>query len=166
MTIIKPTKSYKIGPIQLSDINNNHTYIAANPNGRLRSIQDPNTDLTLWESGAIIEYLTEKYDKTHKLSFVAGTADVCHARQWLFFKTNSHCQRPYCGQAMWFIGYQPIPEAHGKSGSCTGSRFSYADITIPVAQFNHDEYPHVKQWAENKLARPSVEKLLQPQDAE
>lgn len=84
-------------------------YVAINPNGRLPSIQDPNTGLTLWESGAIIEYLTETYDKDHKLSFVAGTAESYHARQWLYYQTTG--QGPYYGQAMWFIIYQPLPEA-------------------------------------------------------
>ncbi|TVY56765.1 Glutathione S-transferase-like protein gedE [Lachnellula suecica] len=84
-------------------------YVAINPNGRLPSIQDPNTDLTLWESGAIIEYLTEKYDTAHKLSFAPGTPEHYHARQWLFYQTTG--QGPYFGQAMWFIIYQPLPEA-------------------------------------------------------
>jgi glutathione S-transferase len=30
-------------------------YAKVNPNGRLPAIHDPNTDLTIWESGAIIE---------------------------------------------------------------------------------------------------------------
>jgi len=75
-------------------------YVAINPNGRLPSIQDPNTNITLWESGAIIEYLIEVYDKDYKLSFAPGTPEYFHAKQWLFFQTTG--QGPYYGQAVWF----------------------------------------------------------------
>lgn len=34
-----------------------------------KAIEDPNTDITLWESGAIITYLIEQYDKDHVLSY-------------------------------------------------------------------------------------------------
>jgi glutathione S-transferase len=86
-------------------------YLAININGRLPSLQDPNTDLTLWETGAIFEYLTETYDKDHKLSFPAGSAEFYHARQWLYFQTTG--QGPYYGQAMWFIVYhhEQLPSA-------------------------------------------------------
>jgi len=86
-------------------------YLAININGRLPSLQDPNTDLTLWETGAILEYLTETYDKDHKLSFPAGSAEFYHARQWLYFQTTG--QGPYYGQAMWFIVYhhEQLPSA-------------------------------------------------------
>lgn len=31
-----------------------------NPNGRVPAIEDPNTGIVLWESGAIIEYLIDQ----------------------------------------------------------------------------------------------------------
>jgi glutathione S-transferase len=80
-------------------------FLAINPNGRMPAIHDPNTDLTLWESGAILEYLVEKYDTEHKLSFPAGSHEAQHARQWLFFQVSG--QGPYYGQAVWFTKYHP-----------------------------------------------------------
>ena len=86
-------------------------YLAINPNGRLPSIQDPNTGITLWESGAIVEYLIERYDTSHKLSFEQGTPEYYHAKQWLFFQTTG--QGPYYGQAAWFIKFhhEQVPSA-------------------------------------------------------
>ena len=44
-------------------------YIDVNPNGRLPAIEDPNTGITLWESGAIVQYLVETYDKKEVLTY-------------------------------------------------------------------------------------------------
>jgi glutathione S-transferase len=88
-------------------------YEAINPNGRLPSIYDPNTDITLWESGAIIEYLIERYDtaEPRKLSFVPRSPEAEHARQWLYLQATG--QGPYYGQAWWFLNYHPekVPSA-------------------------------------------------------
>src|ERR1700761_6456039 len=36
-------------------------------------IDHGNNDFTIWESAAIIQYLVDRYDKSHKLSFPIGT---------------------------------------------------------------------------------------------
>ncbi|KAL4923849.1 uncharacterized protein BDV17DRAFT_301396 [Aspergillus undulatus] len=62
--------------------------------------QDPNTQLTLCESGAIIQYLIGQYDKDHKLGY-----EALHERH--------PGQSPYYGQGAWFSVLQPekIPSA-------------------------------------------------------
>ncbi|KAK3315160.1 glutathione S-transferase Ure2-like protein [Apodospora peruviana] len=92
---------YEIDPIPLSDVKKPE-YTAINPNGRLPSIHDPNTDLTLWESGAIVLYLVDRYDtaEPRKISFAPGTPEAYKAQQWLFFQASG--QGPYYGQAAWF----------------------------------------------------------------
>lgn len=67
-------------------------------NGRLPTLVDPNNvvngggegeGFTIWESGAIIEYLVERYDNTeHKISFSAGTNEYYLAKQWLHFQVG------------------------------------------------------------------------------
>lgn len=89
-------------PITFSDVKK-PDYVAINPNGRLPSIHDPNTDITVWESGAIMLYLIDKYDPDHKISFARETPEAYHAQQWLFFQTTG--QGPYYGQAVWFKIY-------------------------------------------------------------
>jgi glutathione S-transferase len=101
---------YEVIPIPLSDVKK-PDYVAINPNGRIPAIHDPNTDITLWESGAIVEYLIERYDTEHRLSFAPGTPESYHAKQWLYFQVSG--QGPYYGQAAWFKKYHPeqVPSA-------------------------------------------------------
>ncbi|KAK6384221.1 hypothetical protein LTR65_009793 [Meristemomyces frigidus] len=75
---------------------------SVNPNGRVPAIEDPNTGLKLWESGAIIEYLLETYDTSHALSYASGS-EKWEAKCWLHFQTSG--QGPYFGQRAWFILY-------------------------------------------------------------
>ncbi|KAL2844432.1 hypothetical protein BJX68DRAFT_269663 [Aspergillus pseudodeflectus] len=85
-------------------------FIDINPNGRVPAIVDPNTDLTLWESGAIIQYLIEQYDTERKLSY-----DSLHEKhllnQWLHFQMSG--QGPYYGQLAWFavLHAEKVPSA-------------------------------------------------------
>lgn len=76
---------YEVKDINFADLKQPE-FLKINPNGRMPAIQDPNTDLTLWESGAIIEYLVEKYDTERKISFEPGSKESYLAKQWLFFQ--------------------------------------------------------------------------------
>lgn len=58
-----------------------------NPNGRVPAIEDPNTGLTLWESGSIIQYLLETYDPSHKLSYASGK-EKWDQNNWFHFQTS------------------------------------------------------------------------------
>ncbi|MCJ1460051.1 hypothetical protein MMC28_010430 [Mycoblastus sanguinarius] len=149
---------YEVIPVAFSDVKKPE-YLAINPNGRLPSIHDPNTDITLWESGAIIEYLIERYDTKHRLSFAPGTPESYHAKQWLYFQTTG--QGPYYGQLIFFKKFhsEQVPSAieryakevnrvsgvlegylaqqkqeHGGSSDggpwLVGNKFSYADMAF------------------------------------
>lgn len=82
-------------------------YEKININGRIPAVEDPNTGITLWESGAIIEYLVETYDKRKVISFQPGTDEYFKAKQWLFFQVSG--QGPYFGQAIFFHMFNPEP---------------------------------------------------------
>ncbi|KAI1378856.1 glutathione S-transferase [Hypoxylon crocopeplum] len=79
-------------------------YVSINPNGRVPAIEDPNTGVTLWESGAIIDYLVEQYDKEHKLSYDT-VPEKYLVRQWVAYQISG--QGPYYGQAVWFDRIHP-----------------------------------------------------------
>ncbi|PYI11237.1 putative glutathione S-transferase 1 [Aspergillus sclerotiicarbonarius CBS 121057] len=101
---------YTTIPIPLSTVKQ-PPYTSINPNGRLPALHDPNTNLTIWESGAIIQYLISRYDNTHKISFPEGTNENYLTAQWMFFQASG--QGPYFGQASWFKKFHPerVPSA-------------------------------------------------------
>lgn len=64
------------------------------------AIQDPNTDVTLWDTGAIILYLIEQYDPQRTLTY--DTLKEKHLlHQWLMFQVSG--QGPYFGQCAWYV---------------------------------------------------------------
>ncbi|GAW10921.1 hypothetical protein ANO14919_002590 [Xylariales sp. No.14919] len=85
-------------------------YLKLNPNGRVPAIEDPNTGLTLWESGPIVEYLVDQYDKDHKISYDTFTEKYL-IKQWIGYQISG--QGPYYGQGVWFSLFHPekLPSA-------------------------------------------------------
>ncbi|KAF2792946.1 glutathione S-transferase [Melanomma pulvis-pyrius CBS 109.77] len=77
---------------------------SVNPNGRVPAIHDPNTNITLWESGAIVTYLIDQYDTEKKLTYDTFP-EKYHLVQWQHFQASGH--GPYLGQAAWFLMFHP-----------------------------------------------------------
>lgn len=153
------------------------------------AIEDPNTGITLWESGAIIEYLVETYDKERKMSFAPGTTEYFHAKQWLYFQVSG--QDPFFGHAVWLKVYHPgqfqsvqdryINELRRVSSVLNralkgrewlvGYKYTYADVAfvmwfefVPwVAGEKIDilkEFPNLHTWLDKMKNRPAVAKVI------
>jgi glutathione S-transferase len=154
------------------------------------AIQDPNTNLTLWESGAIIEYLIDQYDTGNIISH-STFPEKYHAKQWLHFQMSG--QGPYFGQAAWFSHFHPekVPSAItryrneikrvtmvldkvlGDREYLVGDKCTYADLAFvtwydaaPYCFADEEvdlakEFPNYGAWMGRLLARPSVQRMLE-----
>jgi len=79
-------------PYQVTDIDiDQHTqkepwFLEINPNGRIPAITDTFTDGTtirVFETGAILQYIIEQYDKDHKISYPKGTKEYYEMNNWV-----------------------------------------------------------------------------------
>ncbi|KAI8632683.1 glutathione-s-transferase theta, gst [Xylariaceae sp. FL1651] len=140
---------YDIKQVALSDVKK-EPYTSLNPNGRVPTIEDPNTGITLWESGAIVEYLIDNYDINSALAYTKpeNFKQYYQTRMWACFQISG--QGPYFGQMSWFSYHhsEKLPsaieryyneikrvtgvlDAHlGRSGSpyLVGDKCTYADL--------------------------------------
>ncbi|KAM0563022.1 hypothetical protein ACHAPJ_001866 [Fusarium lateritium] len=165
-------------------------FILLNPNGRLPVIKDPNIGIVLWESGAIVQYLIEQYDKNHILSHSKFPFNH-HLQQWLFFQVSG--QAPYYGQASWFTKLRPekvqsainryVSEIHRVNGVLervlkekdwlVGDKCTYADLSFVAWQRwapryggedIYQKFPDVGAWMKRMEERPTVQKVYKDQD--
>jgi len=59
---------------------------------------DPNTNIQIWESGAIILYLLDQYDSKKKLTYTT-LPEKAALYQWIMFQMSQ--QGPFIGQLSW-----------------------------------------------------------------
>lgn len=168
-------------------------YTSLNPNGRLPAIEDPNTRVKLFESGAIVEYLIDQYDPNQKVHY-ADIHQKYDAKAWLHLQMSG--QGPYYGQASWFARFAPekIPMAIERYGNeirrvtfvldsvlkdrawLVGDKCTYADLAfMPWQRWAtryatnpetlDEEFPYAAEWFERLSQRPSVKKAFADQDA-
>ena len=61
-------------------------FLEINPNGRIPALTDTLPDgspIRLFESGSIMQYLVDRYDTEHKLSYPRGTAEYYEVNSWV-----------------------------------------------------------------------------------
>ncbi|CAK7263572.1 Glutathione S-transferase 2 [Sporothrix epigloea] len=163
-------------------------FLEINPNGRIPALTDTHTDgapIRLFESGSILLYLADRYDKEHKLSYPFGTREYYEVNNWLFFQMAG--LGPMQGQANHFLRYAPEKIEYGvnrygnesrrlyhvlddhlsksTSGFLVGDRLTIADISCWPWIASHrwaglslDDTPHLQAWFNKILARPGIEK--------
>jgi GSH-dependent disulfide-bond oxidoreductase len=158
-------------------------FLRISPNNKIPAIVDPSgpggAAISVFESGAILVYLAEK---TGRLLPPAGAARYA-ALEWLFFQVGG--TGPMLGQAYHFRVYAPdkVPYAIdrytneakrlygvldvrlGQSRYLAGDDCTIADIANFPWLVGHErlgvdiaQFPHVKRWMDELLARPAVQR--------
>jgi len=181
---------YETVYLQFSDLKK-EPFESKNPNGRVPAIEDPNTGVTMFESGAILEYLIDTYDKEHKLSYTTSP-EKWLTLSWLHFQMSG--QGPYYGQKAWFSFFHPeknltsvlerysneikrvvgVIDRHLKKQGTeylVGDKCTFADLafvmwhqTMPRLVDGWDyqtEAPTFHAWNERLQSRPAVKKIFE-----
>jgi GST-like protein len=158
-------------------------FLKISPNNRMPAIVDPEpmgggAPLSVFESGAILQYLAEKHGKFWPQA-PRGKYEVS---QWLFWQMGG--LGPMAGQAHHFRQYAPeqiqygidrytnevnrlygVMNARLKDREYLAGDYSIADMAawpwvVPYERQGQDlgEFPHLKRWFEAIKARPAVER--------
>jgi len=165
-------------------------FVDINPNSKIPALVDHSTDLPtrLFESGAILLYLAEKFGKF----LPADNADRPACLSWLFWQMGS---APYLGGGFGhFYKYAPFPieycidrftmetkrqldvlDKHLENNQyMVGNEYTIADIAIwpwygqvvlnvvyEAAEFlDAESYVHMNRWADTIAQRPAVKRGL------
>ncbi|KAI0159863.1 glutathione S-transferase [Hypoxylon sp. FL1284] len=180
---------YKAIPVDLSKSTQKEPwFLEINPNGRIPAMTDTFSDgkqIRLFESGAMMQYLTDRYDTEHKVSYPKGSREYYEVNNWLMWQMGG--LGPMQGQFAHFNLYAPEKIEYGinryknetrrlyrtmetqlkssTSGYLVGDRCTVADIAcwgwVAVAKMSGidiTEFPVLDQWVKRMLERPGVEK--------
>lgn len=76
-------------------------FLKINENGRVPAIEDPNTGVVSWESGACMNYVRRVYDQQQHIGPVSQKEqDVVDFEKWEYFLLTT--LGPMTGQTNWF----------------------------------------------------------------
>lgn len=173
---------YKVTPISLTDrVQKQDWYVALNPNGRIPTLVDHDAgDFAIFESGAILLYLAEKFVKF----LPADPQDRSRVIQWVMWQLSG--LGPMMGQATVFNRYfeEKLPSVidryvresqrlFGVMDAQLATRdylvgdYSIADIACFPWVRGHDwagvdmsGFPNLQRWFDRISARPAVQRGL------
>ena len=153
-------------------------YVAINPNSKIPAIVDSDTDITVFESGAILMYLAEKTGKF----LPADQKKRYLVIEWLMLQMGS--VGPMFGQLNHFKKFAPekieyaiaryeketlrlysVLDSQLKDNEYLCGDYSIADIAtypwVAVYEFQGltlDNHPNLKRWVETVQQRPAVQR--------
>ncbi|KAJ5628139.1 hypothetical protein N7490_010367 [Penicillium lividum] len=82
------------------------SYLQINENGRVPALEDPNTGVTAWESGACMNYIRRVYDLGNVIGPPGSSGqDLVDFEKWEYFLLST--LGPMTGQVNWFRHYHP-----------------------------------------------------------
>ncbi|KAI9045301.1 glutathione S-transferase family protein [Aspergillus affinis] len=159
-------------------------FLKINPNGRIPAITDGEN--RVFESGAILLYLADKYDTERKFSYAPGTPEYAEQLSWLMWQMGG--LGPMQGQANHFSTFAEVRSDYGikrftdetkrlysvlesrlqESPYLAGDKLTIADITSfawvivgPLAlDLQLGEWPALKKWSETIAEREAVQRGL------
>ncbi|KAK6834860.1 glutathione S-transferase [Apiospora arundinis] len=89
-------------------------FLDINPNGRIPALTDKLEDgqtIKLFENGSIMQYLIERYDKDHRVSYPYGSREHWEVNNWVFWQMGG--LGPMQGQFAHFNRYAPEKIQYG-----------------------------------------------------
>ncbi len=139
-------------------------FLSINPMGKVPAIVDE--DFKLWESGAIILYLSEKYDPISM-----SLEEKSLITQWVIFGNSTlanglflEAQREKEMPRL----LMPLNNILEERSFLVGDRFTVADVAVgsllayvPIMlKLNFDEYPAISSYVQTLTERPAFQKTI------
>ncbi|MGP1386200.1 MAG: glutathione S-transferase family protein [Thainema sp.] len=139
-------------------------FLSINPFGKVPAIVDG--DLKLWESGAILLYLAEKY---------GGEADTVEQRavlaQWVLFANatlgpgvfvessrEKEMPRLFAALNQHFASSQyVVGDQFGMADVAVGSYLAYIPMML---QIGYDDYPAIADYLQRMISRPAFKQTI------
>ncbi|KAJ5887995.1 hypothetical protein N7495_008036 [Penicillium taxi] len=173
---------YKTEGINIStNVQKEDWFLKINPNGRIPALLDGKQ--RIFESGAIMIYLTDKYDTDRKISYAPGTPEHIEQLSWLMFQMGG--LGPMQGQANHFRLFAGVRSDYGinryveeterlysvleirlnESRYLAGSKYTIADIanyswvrSANSLEIDLAEFPALNKWVDEIGKRDAVKK--------